>query len=119
MKILFIYLKYKNSYFNIKNSSKLRINKPLNLINSHEKPTGSILCNPTYYNILRRRKNHAYAYKFYITVYWWFCPFNKIRKINRGMSVYLTQLCLTLCDPMDCSPPGSSVHGILQAGIRE
>ena len=22
-------------------------------------------------------------------------------------------LCLTLCDPMDCSPPGSSVHGIL------
>ena len=27
--------------------------------------------------------------------------------------------CLTLCDPMDCSPPGSSVHGILQAGILE
>ena len=25
------------------------------------------------------------------------------------------QLCLTLCDTMDCSPPGSSVHGILQA----
>ena len=25
------------------------------------------------------------------------------------------QLCLTLCDPMDCSWPGSSVHGILQA----
>ena len=24
-------------------------------------------------------------------------------------------LCLTLCDPMDCSPPGFSVHGILQA----
>ena len=29
------------------------------------------------------------------------------------------QLCLTLCDPMDCSPPGSPVHGILQAGILE
>ena len=29
------------------------------------------------------------------------------------MCVYakLLQLCLTLCDPMDCSPPGSSVHG--------
>ena len=26
---------------------------------------------------------------------------------------------LTLCDPMGCSPPGSSVHGILQAGILE
>ena len=23
----------------------------------------------------------------------------------------VSQLCLTLCDPMDCSPPGSSVHG--------
>ena len=29
------------------------------------------------------------------------------------------QLCLTLCDPMDCSLPGSSVHGILQARILE
>ena len=29
------------------------------------------------------------------------------------------QLCPTLCDPMDCSPPGSSVHGILQARILE
>ena len=29
------------------------------------------------------------------------------------------QSCLTLCDPMDCSPPGSSVHGILQARILE
>ena len=24
-------------------------------------------------------------------------------------------MCLTLCDPIDCSPPGSSIHGILQA----
>ena len=29
------------------------------------------------------------------------------------------QSCLTLCDPMDGSPPGSSVHEILQAGILE
>ena len=29
------------------------------------------------------------------------------------------QLCLTLCDPMNWSPPGSSVHGILQAKILE
>ena len=29
------------------------------------------------------------------------------------------QSCLTLCDPMDCSPPGSSVHGILQARVLE
>ena len=31
----------------------------------------------------------------------------------------VAQSCLTLCDPMDCSPPGSSVHGILQARILE
>ena len=29
------------------------------------------------------------------------------------------QSCPTLCDPTDCSLPGSSVHGILQAGILE
>ena len=29
------------------------------------------------------------------------------------------QLCLTLCDTMDCSPPGSSVHRTLQARILE
>ena len=28
------------------------------------------------------------------------------------------QSCLTLCKPIDCSPPGSSVHAILQAGTR-
>ena len=32
---------------------------------------------------------------------------------------FLAQLCLTFCDPMDCSPPGSFVHGILQARILE
>ena len=31
----------------------------------------------------------------------------------------VTQSCPTLCDPMDCSPPGSSVHGILHARILE
>ena len=29
------------------------------------------------------------------------------------------QLCSTLCDPLDCSPPGSSVHGTLQGRILE
>ena len=31
----------------------------------------------------------------------------------------LAQSCLTLCDPMDCIPPGSSVHEIFQARILE
>ena len=33
--------------------------------------------------------------------------------------VLVIQLCLTLCDPMECSPPGSSVHGISQARVLE
>ena len=33
--------------------------------------------------------------------------------------VLVAQSCLTLCDPMNCSPPGSSVHGIIQARILE
>ena len=33
--------------------------------------------------------------------------------------VLVTQSCETLCDPINCSPPGSSVHGILQARILE
>ena len=35
------------------------------------------------------------------------------------MKGLVTQSCLTLSDPVDCSPPGSSVHGILQARILE
>ena len=31
----------------------------------------------------------------------------------------VTQLCLTLCNPMDCSLPGFSVHGIFQARVLE
>ena len=35
------------------------------------------------------------------------------------MCVFIAQLCPTLCDPMNCSLPGSSVHGIFQARILE
>ena len=35
------------------------------------------------------------------------------------LNVQVTQSCPTLCNPMDCSPAGFSVHGILQTGILE
>ena len=35
------------------------------------------------------------------------------------VKVLVTQSCLTLCDPVDCSPLGSSVRGIIQARILE
>ena len=38
---------------------------------------------------------------------------------KKSLCVLVPQLCPTLCDSMDCSPPGSSVHGILRAGILE
>ena len=37
--------------------------------------------------------------------------------MNPYVLVLVAQLCPTFCDCMDCSPPGSSVHGILQARI--
>ena len=40
------------------------------------------------------------------------------RKVKESQSE-VAQSCPTLCDPVDCSPPGSSVHGILQARILE
>ena len=44
-----------------------------------------------------------------------------ISLLSKGLMKWreVAQSCLTLCDPMDCSPPGSSVHGIFQAWILE
>ena len=39
--------------------------------------------------------------------------------ITLKAKVLVTQTCPTLCNPMDCSLPGSSVHGITQARILE
>ena len=55
------------------------------------------------------------------------CPFfKKLITINAHNSdsyfkicVLVAQLCLTLCDSMDCNLPGSSVHRILQSRILE
>ena len=61
----------------------------------------------------------------------WRSPFSKVSRelidtwchgnISKLVRVCVKslQLCPTLCNPMDCSPPGSSVHGILQARILE
>ena len=38
---------------------------------------------------------------------------------KESMKVFVAQSCPTLCDPMDCSLPGSSVHGILQERVLE
>ena len=40
-------------------------------------------------------------------------------KMERKSESEVAQLCPTLCDPMDCSLSGSSVHGIFQARVLE
>ena len=42
-----------------------------------------------------------------------------IWSLSHPQKVLVAQSCPTLCDPMDCSLPGSSVHGISQARILE
>ena len=44
---------------------------------------------------------------------------NLSETVSSSVHAKSLQLCLTLCNPMDCSPPGSSDHGILQARILE
>ena len=44
------------------------------------------------------------------------CP---VGQQSESVKVLIVQSCPTLCDPMDCSLPSSSVHGILQARIWE
>ena len=39
--------------------------------------------------------------------------------VGAGVGLGVTQSCPTLCDPMDCNPPGSSIHGIFRARILE
>ena len=48
------------------------------------------------------------------------CKFSSLKfpKMSAAAAKSL-QLCPTLCDPMDCSLPGFSVHGILQARTLE
>ena len=46
-------------------------------------------------------------------------PMKVITKCDQGKESEVAQSCLTLCDPMDCSLPGSSVHGIFQAIVLE
>ena len=50
------------------------------------------------------------------------------KKVSISVTLQRTKSCAskvkllsraTLCDPMDCSPPGSSVHGIVQAKVQE
>ena len=48
-----------------------------------------------------------------------FTVYTYVRTYKLYLLSEVAQSCLTLCNPMECSPPGSSIHGILQARILE
>ena len=47
------------------------------------------------------------------------CKLPKSAGAHAAAAAKSLQSCPTLCDPMDCSPPGSSVHGIFQSRVLE
>ena len=64
-------------------------------------------------------KEYQEACRFIFSCFSW-CLLQGFRKQQRIESESeVAQSCLTLCDPMDCSLPGSSVHGIFQAIVLE
>ena len=86
--------------------------------------------------LLYNKVNQLYVY-IYLLFFQILFPYRSSQVLNRvpcALQLVLTsylfyicvyvhaksfQLCLTFCNHMDCSPPGSSIHGIHQARIRE
>ena len=64
-------------------------------------------------NILSPKDNNFLSTKLRYKNLWFSLKYFKIVKVS------VTQSCPTLCNPMDYSPPGSSVHEILQTRILE
>ena len=72
---------------------------------------------------------HPFCASFSVTVKWrsWYLCYQggvSIEQVLRNcesekVKVLVAQLCPTLCYPTDCSPPGSTIHGYLQARILE
>ena len=59
-----------------------------------------------------------YTHLLFLPACLWTLNFS-MRHEDKKSKSQVAQSCLTLCNPMDCSLPGSSVHGIFQARILE
>ena len=67
-----------------------------------------------------------WLFSFFQQQFYWDSPIWSVPPMNFGIvtklckhHAKLLQSCLSLCDPLDCSPTGSTIHGILQARILE
>ena len=88
----------------------------------------------SFHHFTANRWGHNWnSFRFYILGFqnhcgWWLQPWNQktvtpwkesYDQLAAAAAAKSLQLCLTLCDPIDCSPPGSSIPGILQARTLE
>ena len=64
---------------------------------------------------------YLWIYKWVVRIFTraWSVNSKTIKQSRYDCVFWVTQWCLTLCNPIDCSPPGSSSHGFLQARILE
>ena len=65
------------------------------------------------------KRTHTYTYIYTICHILFHFGLSQDVEYNSLCHTSVAQSCPTFCDLMDCSPPGSSVHGILQAKILE
>ena len=76
--------------------------------------------------LIKVKKIYLSCFTSYVQYYWniTFCSlfcffFPAVACLPTRHFYFMPTLIIPLCDPMDCSPPGASVHGILQARILE
>ena len=85
--------------------------------------SGPTITSPSYTRTLPSLKPWTFSWKDEcLPCPWWtsqVCVPSHTCYLLRVECVLAAQLCLTLCDPMDCSPPGPSIHEVLQARILE
>ena len=72
-----------------------------------------VLVKPRHINLLRKRICLLFPYNFIVNNKSVYVRFSSVQFSS------VAQSCPTLCDPLDCSLPGPSLHGILQARILE
>ena len=100
----------------------IHLSKPTYYITSSRKPLWSLqikLITPS--SDLPLSRDYLHLYLFVWAMIWLSKKLSPLRvtgsRIRPGVHAKSLQSCLTLCNPMDYSLPGSSVHGILQARI--
>ena len=90
----------------------------IHLYRSHRvSPAWNWWCTITW--LLKERKDNHTFLCFTSTVYMVAVLTLWLKKVMKESESEVVQSCPTLCDPMDCSLPGSSAHGIFQARILE